>query len=220
MTMMMKKYRERIEAGATLDIQHPGRYFHMLKAVSPVNLDFMKNERVSDEAREVTAGIWFEPQSDFDRVRLSNPEPYAVNVEFLLSGGRAGWSLPPPSSEIFRASLDGLPASTSGYTEVVDLGDDWGSCVLGVIFGGLASAGASLSIFCGDSYGVPSSLSKVANGQGYNGVAFVTSAGTSQHISSCRPTGRYVAGRYVNGATPQTGPANYVELHVHRNVTA
>lgn len=220
MTMMMKKYRERIEAGGTLDIQHPGRYFHMLKSLSPVDLYFIKSERVSDEARDVTAGIWFEPESDFERVRISNGEPYAVTVEFILSGGRAGWTAPPPSTDEYRVALDGLPASAMAYTEVVDLGENWGACVMGVLFGGLASAGATLAIFSGNSYGPPATLTKVCQGQGYNGTAFIAAAGTSAHFSSARPTGRYVVARYANGSTPQSGPSGALELHIHRNVTA
>lgn len=216
--MMMKKYRERIEAGATLDIQHPGRYFHMLKAVSPVNLDFMKNERVSDEARDVTAGIWFEPQNDFDRIRMTNPELYPVTVEFLVSGGRCGWSMPPPSCETYTVGLAGTPASVSVSGDVIDLGDDWGACVL-TLQCDLLVAGAGGSMYLNCSQFLHMGSSALGVGQGYNGVAYTVVSGTNHHVSSIRPTGRYVRQGFTNGANPQTGPAR-MQLHVMRNVTA
>ena len=218
MTMMMKKYRERIEAGATLDIQHPGRYFHMLKAVSPVNLDFMKNERVSDEAREVTAGIWFEPQSDFDRVRLMNPEAYPVTVEFLLSGGRCGWMVPPPSCFTSVVPLDGMAVSASITSDVIDLGDDWGSCVLALQAELTASAGGAMSVWCADV--ITMFEKRMCLGQGYQGVAYTNTSGSNHHISSLRPTGRFLQAQFNNGSSIQSGPNKRLMLHVLRNVTA
>lgn len=215
---MIRKYKEIIAAGAILEVEHPGRYFSLLRAVSPVDVEFMRDYRVSDEAREVEAGLWCEPEGGFDRVRVKNLATYPVFVEFLLSRGRAGWSLPPPSCVTETTALAGLAASAVASTNVIDLGEDWASCVLGAQADLLvAGAGGSMSITCDDSPSM--ALQRLACGIGYSNVAYVVVSGTNHHISSIRPTGRYVRGNFTNGANPQTGPARFM-LHVMRNVTA
>ena len=215
--MTMKKYRETIAAGGMLEIEHPASFFSLLKAVSPVNVEFLKDYRVADQAEQMVAGLWFEPATEFDRVRIWNPEAYDVTVEFLVSFGRSGWSLPSPSCQTIRTDLDGLAASAGATSTVIDLGDDWAACVLTLQAELTASAGGSMSLWCSDA--VTMFERRMCVGQGYQGVAYTATSTSNHHLSSLRPTGRFLQAQFNNGATAQAAGKRMI-LSVMRNVTA
>lgn len=217
--MTMKKYRETIAAGSMLEIEHPASFFTLLRAFSPVDVEFLKDYRVADRAEQMVAGLWFEPEGGFDRVRVWNSEAYDVTVEFLLSRGRSGWSMPPPSCHTDIISLSGVAASAVVPSGVFDLGDDWAAVVLTAQVEELtASAGGSLAIYCSD---VPAMANqRLCVGQGHTTLAYVATSSTNHHLPSMRPTGRFVRARFANGATPQAVGTARMALHVMRNLTA
>lgn len=217
--MTMKKYRETIAAGGMLEIEHPASFFTLLRAVSPLSVEFLKDYRVADRAEQMVAGLWFEPEVDFDRVRLWNGESYEVTVEFLLSKGRSGWSLPPPSCMTLETSASGVAANQTVVAGPVDLGEDWASCVLTAQVDGLvASSGGNMQVLCAD-YSTMTG-SRLAVGQGFSGVAYTVTTTTNHHMSSLRPTGRFVRASYYNGSVAQPAGSARLMLHVMRNVTA
>lgn len=217
--MVMKKYRENIAAGQMLEVEHPGAYFMLLRSVSPVDVEFMRDYRVRDSAVEIEAGLWYEPPDGYDRVRVWNRMAYDVTVEFLLSHGRAGWAMPPPSCHTEVTSLSGLAASAVTPSGVFDLGEDWAACVLTAQVEDLtASAGGSLAIYCSD---VPAMANmRLCVGQGHTSLAYIATSSTNHHLPSMRPTGRYVRARFQNGATAQAIGTARLALHIMRNLTA
>lgn len=217
--MTMKKYRETIAAGGMLEIEHPASFFSLLRAVSPVDVEFLKDYRVADRAESMTAGLWYEPETDFDRVRLWNGEDYGVTVEFLVSRGRSGWSMPPPSCMTIEVGASGLAPNQTVVAGPVDLGEDWASCVLTAQVDGLtASAGGNMQVLCSDSPAMVGA--RLAVGQGFSGVAYIVTSTTNHHMSSLRPTGRYARASYYNGSVAQPAGQSRLMLHVMRNVTA
>lgn len=215
--MTMKKYRERIEAQSVIEVEHPGSYFTMLRAVSPVDVEFLKDYRITDAAIDVQAGLWFEPEQPFDRVRISNKTPYPVIVEFLLSFGRSGWQVPPPSVSVYSKDIGGLGGGLTMPGDWVDLGEEFASAVITAQFYGTVSAGSLFFVQCS-----PDMITdyRVAVGQGWSGGA-VLATGTlaSAHISSLRAVSRYVRVNFTNGPTIQAAGSREV-LTVMRNVTA
>lgn len=214
--MTMKKYRERIEAKSVIEVEHPGSYFTMLRAVSPVDVQFLKDYRITDAALDVEAGLWFEPAQPFDRVRLSNKTPYPVVVEFLLSFGRSGWQVPPPSVSVYTKDLSGLAAGATVPGDWIDLGEEFASAVITAQFYGAVSAGSLFLVQCSPDMATDY---RVAVGQGWNGGAVLSTAAATGHISSLRSVSRFIRSNFTNGSTVQSAGARQV-LTVMRNVTA
>lgn len=213
----MKRYSLNLAPGVAVEIDHPGRFFSLLGAALPVDVSLQSAGLVSETLESITAGVWCDfGERTFSRVRIVSD--VAQTVSFVVSMIRIGWELPPPSCITVSMALAGQAASSVASTSVIDLGDDWASCVLGAQADLLvAGAGGSMSITCDDSPSM--SLQRLACGIGYSNVAYVLVSGTNHHISSIRPTGRYVRGNFTNGANDQAGPARFM-LHIMRNVTA
>ena len=215
--MTTTKYRESVQASGVLEIEHPGRYFTMLRAVSPVDLAFMREYRVQDTATGVEAGLWIEPMGGYDRVRVSNPEPYPVTVEFVLSDGRVGWSAPAPSVQKYMFDLSGVAASAFVRGPVIDLGEEWASVSFSAfLLGVTASAGSVLSIRCADSDAMIEKSLAVSAFEAYV-QAYQTYGSTNGYMSAMVPTGRYVQVEYQNGATVQ-GAGGKMGFIVTRNL--
>lgn len=188
----------------------------MLRAVSPVDVEFMREYRVQDRATGVEAGLWLEPQGGYDRVRFTNPEPYEVTVEFVLSDGRVGWAAPAPSVKKYMIDLSGVAPSAFVRGQVIDLGDEWASVSLSAfILGVTASAGSVLSIRCSDSESMVEKQLAVSAFEAYV-QAYQTYGTTNGYMSAMVPTGRYVQVEYQNGATLQ-GAGGKLGFIVTRN---
>lgn len=92
--MTMRKYKESFAAGATLQFEHPGGFFRVLRTAFPINVEFVRDFRPVDRADGIDSGMWYEPVQDFDSVRITNAGPRAADIEFLISRGRAGIEAP------------------------------------------------------------------------------------------------------------------------------
>lgn len=201
--MTTTKYRESVQASGVLEIEHPGRYFTMLRAVSPVDIEFMRDYRVQDTAEAVEPGLWIEPDGGFDRVRVRNLEPYAMTVEFILSDGRVGWTAPPPSVEKYVSDLSGAAPSAFVRSAVLDLGEEWASVTMAVMAIGMtASAGSVLSIRCADDVGMTGQTLAVGKSAALT-QAYLSFGSVTAYMSAMTPTARYVRAEYQNGATLQ-----------------
>lgn len=201
--MTTTKYRESVQASGVLEIEHPGRFFTMLRAVSPVDVEFMRDYRIADAATGVEPGLWIEPDGGFDRVRVRNLEPYPMTVEFILSDGRVGWTAPPPSVEKYVSDISGTAASAFVRGAVLDLGEEWASVTMALMAVGLtASAGSVLSIRCSDDQAMTNTTLAVGKSAALT-QAYMSFGSVTAYMSAMTPTARYVRAEYQNGATVQ-----------------
>lgn len=208
--MTMKKYRETIAAGGMLEIEHPASFFTLLRAVSPLNVEFLKDYRVADRAEQMVAGLWFEPEVEFDRVRLWNEESYEVTVEFLLSKGRSGLQQIPQSQNVV-VELGNMLASEVATSPYFDLGEDWANATVSLLFMGTASAGQFMQIQCLGN-GKPA---RPALGRGFNGIAQSNTSASTVQLSSYMPSDRLVRAWFQNGATVQSA-TSYMNLVINK----
>lgn len=216
--MTMKRYRENVQAGGMIEVMHPGSFFTLMESISPVDVEFMSENRVTDQAREMVPGLWFEPEKHFEAIRIWNREAYDVTVSFLVSYGRSGWNSPPPTVISRETSVANIAASAVVYGDVIDLGVDWAACVAWFQADGMtASAGGYLTARCADTPAM--TAERIMVGQGVNSSAFVTLGGSTVQIGNMRPTGRYMRAQIVNGATAQGANARFLS-YVGRNMTA
>lgn len=211
----MKRFSQLMPAGVPVEFDYPARSFTLLGCITPVDVRFGTGSQTQEVAEGMTPGLWYEAETPFRKVVITSPVDQMVS--FLVSMGRSGWSVPGVSSSVDVLSLDGLAASTTVHTPTIDLGEDWGGTLLNAFYVGTPSASSVLAIVCGDAMGSGPSLQRAA-GTGGTGSAYITTSSGTVTISNARPMGRYVAARFINGATIQSGPSNQVILYAHKNV--
>lgn len=214
--MTMEKYSEIVGAGGMLEIEHPGSFFTLLRSAVPLDVEFVTDFRVSDSAKSMVPGLWFEPEKRFDKVRLWNRTGRDVKAEFLVSFGRSGWMPPPPSIEIVELDAANLPASISVASPWLYLGEHFSDVLLTATFAGVASTGGQFGIQC--SIDGNASNARNAVGAGFNGVANVSIAGFVG-IGTSRPLFPYVRLVVINGTTVQSAGAKG-NMIVMRNASA
>lgn len=213
----MKRFSQLMPAGVPVEFDYPARSFTLLSCITPVDVRFGTGSQTQEVAEGMTPGLWYEAETPFRKVVITSQVDQMVS--FLVSMGRSGWNQPPVTTEKHQLLIDGMAASATIHSPTIDLGDEWGSCLMHAFFAGTASAGAVLAIVCGDQMGGGASLPRAAS-TGGTGTAYIVTGSSTQTIGGARPIGRYVALRFINGATIQSGPSNNVIFQVHRNVTA
>ena len=220
--MTMRKYRESVPAGGTLQFEHPGSFFKVLRTAFPINVEFVRDFRPVDHANEIDSGMWYEPVSDFDSVRITNTGPRAQDVEFLLSRGRAGIDAPelglptlimeagvnpvtPGGSVAGWVSGDPVGLSPSAVvTAVFDLGPHWNRYrIAGVTVVPAGASSGFISVQASGSDDASGWKSNRALGNAFNTgsarafLSFPTNAGAGYFM--VRPNGRFLAIMATNG---------------------
>lgn len=212
----MKRFSQLMPAGVPVEFDYPARSFTLLSCITPVDVRFGTGSQTQEVAEGMTPGLWYEAETPFRKVVITSPTDQIVS--FLVSMGRSGWALPPPSVQTFEVSLNGLAGGASTATETVDLGDDWASAIMTLQCDSMvAGAGGYMAMNC--SMNPNMAGSRLGVGQSYQGIAFTAVSGSNHHLSSLRATGRYVKASLTNGANAQAGNARMM-MHVMRNMTA
>lgn len=212
--MTMRKYKESFAAGATLQFEHPGGFFRVLRTAFPINVEFVRDFRPVDRADGIDSGMWYETAGEFDSVRITNTGPRAQDVEFLLSRGRAGIDAPevglptlvmeagvnpvtPGGSVPGWVSGDIASLAASGSVSVIfDLGPHWdryGMAAVAVTPNGPSSGLNAVQVFGSDStaYDFTKRLGH-AFGTGWTATHSNLTTANGPMQSNVRPSGRYL----------------------------
>ncbi|MGL6080098.1 hypothetical protein [Methyloversatilis discipulorum] len=211
----MKRYSLRLQAGVPVEFDHPGRFFTLLNAISPVDVALQRVGHQAEVMEGMTAGLWADfGDEHFSRIRIVSQ--IDQHVAFLVSMVRSGWNAPPPSVEFYQLDAPNLAASGSVALPWIYLGDDFADVVLSASFAGVSSGGGQFGIQCCTD-GAGTNL-RNAVGQGYNGVANVSITGFVS-IGSARPIFPWTRLVIINGSTIQSAGA-MGHLIVMRNPSA
>jgi hypothetical protein len=211
---IVKRYSVRVTAGVPFEIDYPGRFFTLLGCITPVDVALQSGAQQAEVMEQVVAGIWCEMDATFTRVRIVSPTDQ--DVVFMVSMIRAGWAPPPASCTRIDIDIAGLAASATYTSSWIDLGDNWADMRVAMQFYGTNSANCLMTLQCApDATGTGQYTAPVF--EGVSGGASASFSATSQHISSGRPTNRFIRMFFQNGATPQAAGAR-LHLGLSKNL--
>lgn len=84
----MKTYPQTMTAGQTATFEG-GRYFEILEAAAPLNVQFIRRGSLGEKADDVLNGYYATPVTPFDAVHVSSAS--AQNIVIAISDGSGGY---------------------------------------------------------------------------------------------------------------------------------
>ncbi len=87
---MMQTYTLTMSAGSSWDSYVSGRYFRVIDAAKPLDIDFFSRGNQKGTANDVGVGFWIKPTASFDRIIVRSAEAQTVTI--MVGAGEAGRS--------------------------------------------------------------------------------------------------------------------------------
>jgi hypothetical protein len=78
-----------MSAGSSWDSYVSGRYFRVIDAAKPLDIDFFSRGNQKGTANDVGVGFWIKPTASFDRIIVRSAEAQTVTI--MVGAGEAGY---------------------------------------------------------------------------------------------------------------------------------